>query len=73
MPTTVETIFGTLDRVESATILAFTAIIGMLIIAIVLIVYGYIDMLPQVLAVWSSVILAIIALLKNQNPSQEPE
>jgi hypothetical protein len=71
MPTTMETFFGTLDRIESATILAFTALVGMLVISIVLIVYGYIDMLPQVLAVWSSVVLAIIALLKTQNQEEQ--
>lgn len=73
MPTTMETFFGTLDRVESATILAFTALVSMLIVSIILIVTGNIDVLPQILAVWSSVVLAIIALLRNQNLSQEQE
>jgi len=65
MTGTISAIASKIDRVEAVTMLAFLAIVGAIIIAVMLIIFGYVDYVVEILALWSGIITAIIALLKQ--------
>ena len=68
-----QTLANKIDRVESATMLAFIAIVGAIIIAMTLILSGYVEFVVEILALWSGIITAIIALLKSPNNNAPPQ